>query len=1192
MSMPHSSISHELYGHPTSSPATHPSNDIRSTESFHSPSTPSIQPNHPVSTTPVSQGVSAPYPYPPHDYNHHQQQQCYQPEPQLHYTNHHHYSHHRPTDDPHQWQSGHAQHHYNQSHGQEQETNQYQYCIEPPIRRMSAQPIHLPQPQPTRSMTYPPNYPYSSVPAPSISNNHNSSNQQTHERYGKERFNSGPSQDNNNNDWNTQTTHQADIEITRKRPRPRELSINTANEARQMGLPSSRSQSGHETAETPLKTTFWNSNMVTSSNSKSKNSKSSGVPVTTQNNSDKSAPLTAARTIPAVLTREKKQRACTNCRKAKLKCIVEEDSSECVRCLSRKERCIFHPRAQDDEAHQKLARDLYQATTHLSQLSKAVHHILYHLTDKNIIPPFVNEVHPDGLDHYELPGSHDIVNDDASNQNDLDAKHSESKSGMTRQKRRRINKRNPVNDDNNANLREDIVEEEKNSHKNKSPLPQEMTPNASISTPCSSIPSALRPSSAMRDQTVEALPPPQSFKSVIARPLSTIVSSSPPPHSARLPPPLIPPNRPSSSTPSSRASPAEVYQSYQPSIGQVLASSNEGWNMGQSSHPDPINGSDRALPRNRLSSPLIMESAYTPGSYTTGVTRYETHNNLRPESLGSLGQSQIVNPAIISNSPMYNNTQIPNPISREHVEEEDVEVVIGSEDPRKDIVKKGLIEPKDALSLVKYFHKSLSPLLYGYPLSFYKFPYISGPKYITPLLLSVLCLISSERRNCFSIRYHTILAEEVTNLLETSPAESWQRFEIGIGYNTTDFGDPDGDEPLDAEFGLGPEEIVAACILATYMTEREQASVIARSAFRWARGWIKLLKSSASPRFTIAESVGLVPPERQATDLDMARIWLLCYIVDSTERLQLSLDAPPPRDASFWCSILIPTIQQDQNQLDNQSHVGYDIKDILLTYHARLITIMNDWRLQYNVSVSASQSPSDLVKDIKQLVVKDIKQLALQTNDRLLRWNVDFERLLQMSVFDKNESMNGGIGESTKQHIMITYHFIRMSIHSTLSKYLPSSIQASPLTVNSTSSNSVDHYGNKNTNTFQEKQKEEYNLRINSKKIIFESAISFMEICRNWPIIDSRQNGIVAEKSLFNLSPTYLFFVTLMGSELVESVKEFKDSKILNIKADNVIPLLRSVGEMLFLGELDEQHVSRTTAKTLFLYCERLQHLR
>jgi hypothetical protein len=47
---------------------------------------------------------------------------------------------------------------------------------------------------------------------------------------------------------------------------------------------------------------------------------------------------------PAVLIREKKQKACSSCRRAKLKCMVEEGNVECVRCRSRKEKCIFYPR--------------------------------------------------------------------------------------------------------------------------------------------------------------------------------------------------------------------------------------------------------------------------------------------------------------------------------------------------------------------------------------------------------------------------------------------------------------------------------------------------------------------------------------------------------------------------------------------------------------------------------------------------------------------------------------------------------------------------------------------------------------------------------------------------------------------------------------------------------------------------------
>ena len=48
---------------------------------------------------------------------------------------------------------------------------------------------------------------------------------------------------------------------------------------------------------------------------------------------------------PAVLVREKKQKACSNCRRAKLKCIIDDGETDCVRCTARKERCVFYPRS-------------------------------------------------------------------------------------------------------------------------------------------------------------------------------------------------------------------------------------------------------------------------------------------------------------------------------------------------------------------------------------------------------------------------------------------------------------------------------------------------------------------------------------------------------------------------------------------------------------------------------------------------------------------------------------------------------------------------------------------------------------------------------------------------------------------------------------------------------------------------------
>jgi len=66
---------------------------------------------------------------------------------------------------------------------------------------------------------------------------------------------------------------------------------------------------------------------------------------TSQMDNKTSPPSPKAEGPPSVLVREKKQKACANCRRTKLKCIVDPNESDCVRCKARKERCIFYPRS-------------------------------------------------------------------------------------------------------------------------------------------------------------------------------------------------------------------------------------------------------------------------------------------------------------------------------------------------------------------------------------------------------------------------------------------------------------------------------------------------------------------------------------------------------------------------------------------------------------------------------------------------------------------------------------------------------------------------------------------------------------------------------------------------------------------------------------------------------------------------------
>jgi hypothetical protein len=78
---------------------------------------------------------------------------------------------------------------------------------------------------------------------------------------------------------------------------------------------------------------------------------------------------------PAVLIREKKQKACANCRRAKLKCIVDDGETDCIRCKARKEKCVFYPRGHVSRlvlfvCHYHTYPDIHHdIRTHISRMS-------------------------------------------------------------------------------------------------------------------------------------------------------------------------------------------------------------------------------------------------------------------------------------------------------------------------------------------------------------------------------------------------------------------------------------------------------------------------------------------------------------------------------------------------------------------------------------------------------------------------------------------------------------------------------------------------------------------------------------------------------------------------------------------------------------------------------------------------------
>ncbi|EIW72567.1 hypothetical protein TREMEDRAFT_58737 [Tremella mesenterica DSM 1558] len=587
-------------------------------------------------------------------------------------------------------------------------------------------------------------------------------------------------------------------------------------------------------------------------------------------------------TMPAVLIREKKQKACANCRRAKLKCIVEPGEADCVRCRARQEKCIFYPRTHDDDWQQIVTTDCYNAIRHVSHLSAAVHHLLHHLTARNLIPPFYL---PNGerLERFDPPERDMALLQGwgAERNRDLGAEDNRKRS------KRRMSKLEDGEDDQwldgeSRRGGENGIKQSLNTNGGS----QFMYPSSGESHRHNSISGERFPPSGWgTPQQTPSLPNRQSA-------------------------PLLPPFRALNHPGAIQLTPASELDIPQP------------FPSGQLPPPNGSVSAPSVPPSAQIQHVSLTAQDVSPGSIVQNVT---------PSSMTS--SSPIRHTSGYTDNPPhqgYSSMTITTALQPPPRDETGNEIVLGSEDPRPNVITKLIVPPRDAWTLVAYFHANMSPLLFGYQLELGQFPYLpEGPRVITPLILGVMCLLASERIPKL-FQYHTNLADEVKDLLLKSPAESWQ----DLASATKVIDDKDEDQ-LDPELGIGPEEIVAACVLATWMSERPEAATIAASAFKWARGWIKLL--NGSPRYTIAAATGIVPEERKASNHDMARIWLLCYIVDGTEALQRN--APPSgRDPLRYCEILIPA--------DPRPRVRYDPHDILLTLHARLIDTLREWYIR------------------------------------------------------------------------------------------------------------------------------------------------------------------------------------------------------------------------------------------------------
>ncbi|WVQ77018.1 hypothetical protein IAR50_006697 [Cryptococcus sp. DSM 104548] len=447
----------------------------------------------------------------------------------------------------------------------------------------------------------------------------------------------------------------------------------------------------------------------------------------------------------------------------------------------------------------------------------------------------------------------------------------------------------------------------------------------------------------------------------------------------------------------------------------------------------------------------------------------------------------------------------------------------------------------------------MSGFLYGYRLQLGRFPYLpDGPATLTPLILSILCLVACDHIPRLA-HLRAPLRDEVIEALRTSPAESWQNFDATVD---RDFGDLDGEDPIDGEFALGPEEIVGTCVMATWMLDGGEAAYMAQIAFRWARGWIGLLHNQ-SRGMTVAEKVGIVPAERPATEEDMTRIWLM-------ERLRSSELRPPmDRDALKNCIQLLPP------STPPASHPP-DPFDLLLTLHAKLVMSLNEWRKQFGMLGQAATEGKQA----------QMKRLVLKMNGELDFWKANFDAV-------RPEGQGQGENAMLKwDYTLLVWLFTKLNVNMALPDAFASHPRHFPAYSNSALQSSTQpRYQSQPPPRLPRLSETPHlsapdaQLREASLSKAADCAMQMLEVCASWQ----------PREELLFFSPTYLFLITLAADELRRALDALEERALIN--AGDVVTLLRTIGESLSMGDLPPKHPTRIVAQTMFNHAEQLEGL-
>ncbi|KAK4048416.1 hypothetical protein OIV83_004762 [Microbotryomycetes sp. JL201] len=257
--------------------------------------------------------------------------------------------------------------------------------------------------------------------------------------------------------------------------------------------------------------------------------------------------------------------------------------------------------------------------------------------------------------------------------------------------------------------------------------------------------------------------------------------------------------------------------------------------------------------------------------------------------------------------------------------------IVGSQDPRNDIVKSGAVSSTDAEVLLDFFHAQLAPHFNGFVLRMRAWPYLpAGKSTITPLVLASICLVAAERLP----RFHQLLERLESSELNEPILNATPGLSFAPGSESTA---ENGLEPdLDPELGIGPEEISALLVYASFSSS-PRSDTIARTAFEWARGYLKTFMLSSPRKITYGEVFGLLTAYRDLTFENWLRLWLIGYVVDVQQSLHRESLAPV-FDPHYFCDTLLAQSDNMPNLIDQQH-------DRELVAHARLCALLQ--KVQY-----------------------------------------------------------------------------------------------------------------------------------------------------------------------------------------------------------------------------------------------------